>query len=100
MKRPFTVLGWILIGAGWAALAAGWVGVQGTSTVAVQLAYFASGGLVGIALVAMGTGLQSQDDTRAMREMLEELRERFDDLDNAMAELVAAQPPPRRSRSA
>lgn len=100
MKRPFTVFGWLLIGVGWAALAAGWAGVQGTSTVAVQMAYLASGGLVGMALVAMGTGMQSQDDTRVVREILEELRERFDDLDNAVAELAAERPAPRRARSA
>jgi hypothetical protein len=88
-KRPYTMIGWLLIAAGWASLLGGWVGVQSTPVVAVQLAYFASGGLAGVALVTMGAGLQRGDDTRAIREILEELRERFDDLENAVADIPA-----------
>ncbi|MBW3664325.1 MAG: hypothetical protein KY469_14590 [Actinobacteria bacterium] len=79
---PRKALGWIVIAAGLATIAGGWVGVQSTPVVAVQLAYLASGGIGGIALVMIGTSMHSYDDTRAMREALEELRDRFDDIED------------------
>lgn len=81
------VLGWVLIAAGLAVITGGWVGVQSTPVVAVQLAYLASGGIGGIALVMIGTSLQSYDDTRVMREALEELRDRFDDIEEDLVRI-------------
>lgn len=100
-NRPFMLLGWLLICAGFTSLGAGWAGVQSTASVAVQLAYVASGGLVGIALVAMGTGLQGHDDIVAIRGLLEELRERYDDLENVVGGIQQElrQPPKPRVRS-
>jgi hypothetical protein len=96
MRRPFLIIGWLLITSGLVALAAGWAGVQSTPVVAVQLSYLVSGALVGIALVTIGTGLQGHDDTRAIRELLEELRDRYDDLENAVAEVQKELAAPRR----
>jgi hypothetical protein len=45
------------------------------------LSYLVSGGLVGLALVITGTALMRADDIRAIREIVEELRDRFDDLE-------------------
>lgn len=86
MNRVLTVLGWVFVVAGFAVVGAGWAGVQSTPVVAVQLAYLASGGLGGVALVILGTGLQQHDDTRAIREAVEELRDRFDDLEHDVAD--------------
>jgi hypothetical protein len=90
----------LIVVAGFAVIGAGWAGVQSTPVVAVQLAYLASGGLVGVALVVLGTGLQRHDDLRAIREVVEELRDRFDDLEHDVADtkdLVASDGRPRRS---
>lgn len=84
--RNQTLMGWLVVVAGFAVIGAGWAGVQSTPVVAVQLAYLASGGLVGVALVVLGTGLQRHDDLRAIREAVEELRDRFDDLEQDVAE--------------
>ena len=82
MNRRQTLLGWLLVVAGFAVIGGGWAGVQSTPVVAVQLAYLASGGLTGVALVVLGTGLQRNDDLRAIREGVEELRDRMDDLEH------------------
>ena len=82
MNRRQTLLGWLLVVAGFAVIGGGWAGVQSTPVVAVQLAYLASGGLTGVALVVLGTGLQRNDDLRAIREGVEELRDRLDDLEH------------------
>lgn len=84
--RRQTLLGWLIVVAGFAVIGAGWGGVQSTPVVAVQLAYLASGGLVGVALVVLGTGLQHNDDLRAIREVVEELRDRFDDLEHDVSD--------------
>jgi hypothetical protein len=86
IMRNQTLMGWLVVVAGFAIIGAGWAGVQSTPVVAVQLAYLASGGLVGVALVVLGTGLQRHDDLRAIREAVEELRDRFDDLEQDVAE--------------
>ncbi|MGH8975696.1 MAG: hypothetical protein ACRD0C_21130 [Acidimicrobiia bacterium] len=86
MNRRQTLLGWLLVVAGFAAIGGGWAGVQSTPVMAVQLAYLASGGLTGVALVILGTGLQRQDDLRAIRVAVEELRDRFDDLEHDVAD--------------
>jgi hypothetical protein len=86
IMRRQTLLGWLIVVAGFTVIGAGWAGVQSTPVVAVQLAYLASGGLVGVALVVLGTGLQRHDDLRAIREVVEELRDRFDDLEHDVIE--------------
>lgn len=87
MNRVLTVLGWVVVVAGFGVVAAGWAGVQSTPVIPVQLAYLASGGLGGVALVILGTGLQQQDDVRAIREAVEELRDRFDDIEHDVADI-------------
>lgn len=89
LQTPRWVLAWLAIVAGFAVIGGGWVGVQSTPVVAVQLAYLASGGFVGIALVVVGVGLLYQDDLRASRQILEELRDRFDDLEHDVAAIQA-----------
>jgi len=81
LKLHRSLLGWLLVVAGLVAVVAGWTSVQSTRDVPVQLAYMASGGLIGVALVALGAGLAGQDDLRAIRAAVEELRDRFDDLE-------------------
>jgi chloramphenicol 3-O-phosphotransferase len=66
--------------------------VQSTDVVAVQLAYLASGGLAGIALVVMGIGLQTADDVRTSREILEDLQDRMEDLEIGLDGVVARLP--------
>lgn len=82
-----SLIAWLLVVVGFAVMGAGWGGVQSTPVIAVQLAYLASGGFVGIGLVVIGVGLMYADDMRASREILEELRDRFDDLEHDVADL-------------
>ena len=100
IMRNQTLLGWLVVVAGFAVIGAGWAGVQSTPVVAVQLAYLASGGLVGVALVVLGTGLQRHDDLRAIREGVEELRDRFDDLEHDVAETKESVQARKTTRSA
>ncbi len=86
MNLRRSLLGWLLVLAGLAAVIAGWVSVQSTRDVPVQVAYLASGGAFGIALVALGTGLVANDDLRAIRAAVEELRDRFDDIELDLAD--------------
>jgi hypothetical protein len=86
LMRRQTLLGWLIVVAGFTVIGVGWGGVQSTPVVAVQLAYLASGGIVGVALVVLGTGLQRHDDLRAIRQVVEELRDRFDDLEHDVAD--------------
>lgn len=89
MNRHYTLLGWLLVVAGFAAIGAGWAGVQSTTVVAVQLAYLTSGGVTGVALVVVGSGLFRLDDVKATREVLEDLRNRFDDMELDVADTRA-----------
>ena len=66
MNRRQTLLGWAAITAGFVAIAAAWGQVQGTNGVAVQLSYITSGGLLGLGLITVGTGLIKSDDLRAI----------------------------------
>lgn len=85
-RRRQTVLGWAVITAGFAAIGAAWTGVQSTPVVAVQLSYMTSGGLTGLGLIVVGTGLLRADDTRAIRDGVEELRDRINDLEHDLAD--------------
>ena len=78
--------GWILIIAGFSVIGAGWAGVQSTPVVAVQLAYLASGGVAGIALIIVGAARQVIGDLRAVRAGMEELLNRADDLEHDLAD--------------
>jgi len=86
VKFRRSLLGWLLVAAGLVAVVAGWTYVQNTRDVAVQVAYLASGGIVGVALVAIGAGLVAGDDLHAIRAVVEELRDRFDDLEFDLAD--------------
>jgi len=88
VKTPTSVLGWVLVALGFAVIGAGWAGVQSTPVVAVQLAYLTSGGFVGLALVMVGVGISDREDVRAIRSTLEELRDRFDDLEHDVRDLA------------
>ena len=82
MKHRQTLLGWAVITAGFAAIGVAWGQVQGTHVVAVQLSYMTSGGLTGLGLIFLGTGLIRGDDLKAIRQGVEELRDRIDDLEH------------------
>lgn len=82
MNHRQTLLGWAVIIAGFVAIGAAWGGVQSTPVVAVQLSYMTSGGLTGLGLIVVGTGLLRADDQRAIREGVNELRDRIDDLEH------------------
>ena len=86
MNRRQTLLGWVAITAGFVAIAAAWGQVQGTHVVAVQLSYMTSGGLTGLGLIALGTGLIRADDTRAIRQGVDELLDRINDLEHDVAD--------------
>ena len=86
MNLRRSLLGWLVILGGLVAVVAGWASVQSTRDVPVQLAYLASGGIVGVALVSLGTGLVANDDLRATRAAVEELRDRFDDIELDLAD--------------
>ena len=91
MNRRQTLLGWALVTAGFAAIAAAWGQVQGTHVVAVQLSYLTSGGLVGLGLIVLGTGLIRADDLRAIREGVDELRDRINDLEHDVSDTKGPQ---------
>jgi len=86
VKFRRSLLGWLLVAAGLVAVIAGWSSVQSTRDVPVQVAYLASGGLIGVALVILGVGLVGGDDLHAIRAAVEELRDRFDDLEFDLAD--------------
>jgi hypothetical protein len=86
MNRRQTLLGWAVITAGFAAIAAAWGQVQGTHVVAVQLSYMTSGGLLGLGLIFLGTGLIRVDDLRAIRQGVDELVDRINDLEHDVAD--------------
>ena len=86
MNRRQTLLGWAVITAGFVALAAAWGQVQGTHVVAVQLSYMTSGGLLGLGLIFLGSGLTRADDLRAIRQGVEELQDRINDLEHDVSD--------------
>ena len=86
MNRRQTLLGWAAITAGFVAIAAAWGQVQGTPVVAVQLSLMTSGGLTGLGLIFLGTGLIRADDLQAVRQGVEELLDRVNDLEHDVAD--------------
>jgi hypothetical protein len=86
VNRRQTLLGWATITAGFVAIAAAWGQVQGSNVVAVQLSYMTSGGLVGLGLITLGSGLIRSDDLRAIREGVDELRDRVNDLEHDISD--------------
>jgi hypothetical protein len=86
MNRRQTLLGWALVTAGFVAIGAAWGQVQGTHVVAVQLSYMTSGGLLGLGLIVLGAALIRADDTRAIRNGVDELRDRINDLEHDLAD--------------
>jgi len=86
MNRRQSLLGWAAITAGFIAIAAAWGQVQGTNVVAVQLSLITSGGLTGLGLIFLGTGLIRADDLRAVRHGVEELLDRVNDLEHDVAD--------------
>jgi hypothetical protein len=61
-SRP--VVGWVLTAVGLLAIFLGWFGLSGQSLVAKQLPYLISGGIGGIALVAIGAVILGTEDLR------------------------------------
>jgi len=86
MNRRQTLLGWAAITAGFVAMGAAWGQVQGTHVVAVQLSYMTSGGLLGLGLIFLGSGLTRADDLRAIRQGVEELQDRINDLEHDVSD--------------
>ena len=86
MNRRQTLLGWAAITAGFVAIGAAWGQVQGTHVVAVQLSYMTSGGLLGLGLIFLGSGLTRSDDLRAIRQGVEELQDRINDLEHDLSD--------------
>lgn len=86
MKSRQSLLGWAVITAGFVAIGVAWGQVQGTHVVAVQLSYMTSGGLTGLALVFLGTSLLRAEDLRSIRDGVEELRDRIDDMEHDVSD--------------
>ena len=86
MNRRQTLLGWAAIAAGFVLIGAAWGQVQGTHVVAVQLSYMTSGGLLGLALIFLGSGLTRADDLRAIRQGVDELQDRINDLEHDLSD--------------
>jgi hypothetical protein len=61
-SRP--VVGWVLTGIGLLAIFLGWFGISGQALVAKQLPFLISGGIGGIALVAIGAVILGTEDLR------------------------------------
>jgi hypothetical protein len=108
-SRP--VVGWILTGVGLLAIFLGWFGVSGTALVAKQLPFLISGGIGGIALVAIGAVILGTEDMRKDSGRLDRLEKQVADLhsillaradapDVSIAEQEASQSSPRGGRRA
>ena len=80
--RP--VLGYVLVAIGLIALLIGWYGVSGESIVAKQLPYIASGGLLGVALVALGGRFMLIQDLRRDSNRLDRLETMVNELHAAL----------------
>ncbi|MEW6470769.1 MAG: hypothetical protein AB1679_00685 [Actinomycetota bacterium] len=79
------VAGVLLIAGGLLAVVAGWIGVTGTSITADQLSYIGSGGLLGVALIALGVVLLVSYEHLRDRSAMAELSERLGLLEEGLA---------------
>jgi hypothetical protein len=71
--RPY--LGYLFIAAGLIAIFIGWYGAAGQSVVAKQIPYLASGGLLGVVLIAIGNRVFMINDLRRDSGRLDRLEE-------------------------
>lgn len=79
--------------AGLLALLAGWIGVSGANAVVKQLPYIISGGIGGIALVAVGAALWVASDMRDEWSELRRLRLTVDRLESDRVALAQVEVP-------
>jgi hypothetical protein len=76
--------GWIFVGAGILAIFLGWFGVSGQAIVAKQLPYLTSGGIFGLALVAVGTFYLVTEDMRRGTQRIERLERMVEQLHSVL----------------
>jgi HAMP domain-containing protein len=69
--RPY--VGWILVGAGAIAILIGYLGISREALVAKQMPYLISGGILGLALVAVGTFYLATEELRRDSRRLDRL---------------------------
>lgn len=81
-SRP--VVGWVLTGVGLLAIFLGWFGISGTALVAKQLPYLISGGVGGVALVAIGAVILGTEDMRKDSGRLDRLEKQVADLHSTL----------------
>jgi hypothetical protein len=62
--RTRRLIGWVCVGVGIVVMVVGYAGVSGTSLVAKQLPYVISGGVFGVALIAVGAALVGRRESR------------------------------------
>lgn len=90
----------LLTMAGLICLLLGWVGVSGANAVVKQLPYIISGGIGGIALVAIGTALWVASDMRDEWSELRRLRLTVDRLESDRVALAQVEALPREESDA
>jgi hypothetical protein len=69
---------------GLVALVAGWIGTSGTRVISDQLAYIASGGMLGLFLVALACAVLLADYMAEQQQVHSELRERLTRIEQAL----------------
>lgn len=99
-ESTYPVLGYVLVGLGLIALAVGWYGVSGTAVVAKQVPYLASGGLLGIGLVALGGRFLLIQDLRRDSGRLDRLETMVLELHAALLSRSDAPAPAQRTAAA
>lgn len=70
---------------GLVALVAGWIGTSGTRVISDQLAYIASGGMLGLFLIAFAGAVLLADYMAEQQQVHGELRERLTRIERALA---------------
>ena len=85
-----------LVVIGLVALLVGWIGVSGTVLAYRQIPYVISGGIVGLALIVIGTGVWLSADLHDEWRKLDRLEERLADLADAGSETVLRESPEHR----
>jgi|SRR5581483_3732382 len=82
------VLGVLLTAAGLVAVLLGYLGVRNHSDVVLQVPYFMSGGVGGLALMGLGALVLVQQQMRAQTRRFDEITESLDEWkENALAEI-------------